>query len=561
MATFDSYTLLDAQRVVLSRENPEIANYRAFYNGDHWQTGAGWTGPLPKGSDVGQSNVEIEKSFVSRNAIAEVVNRHDSGVLGRALHWKFTVKRPLAKAGSPPPGQPTAEPMTEDETPTPDETTLIEEAEAALQAWMDEREVQEILQQVCANVLVTQRGCLRLYIPPDLRDETGRIVVRDLEEALKIIYLHHLGTNEDTLVMQPPNATVYQDKRSRQEIGIYTYLETTADARPGDLPSGEERAELCYLANDPNKTTVYRVVNNAGDVEEPVLMPLGGRLLLYEMTRMAFLNPQIISLQKSLNLTLTMSDHNVLLAGFVERILLNGQLPGHYETEENGDERFIPDPFYTGAGSLNTISGLEVKDASGNTGFTTPQMVYRDPVDVTTFTDKQETTYLALLQETQQLHYATVGDGSVSGESRKQARDAYEKDLRVTAGKMEAAARWILETALALAAYLTNQPGRFDVLRAFVECRVDTGPVSAEEMNTAIKMHDAGLWSRERSQSYSGVEDVDAEQARIDLEAGESQPLPDLSALQNPFAQSTPTAAVPATNGAVAPVTPGELAA
>jgi hypothetical protein len=153
-----------------------------------------------------------------------------------------------------------------------------------------------------------------------------------------------------------------------------------------------------------------------------------------------------------------------------------------------------------------------------------------------------------MLQEANQLHFLTSGESSISGESRKQARDAFEKDLRVTAGKVNAAARWVLEAVLALGTYLMSQPSRFDGLRAYVEAKVDSGPISADEMRMAREMVDAQLWSRERGMSYTGVEDVDAEMTRINIERGQDEAL----SLEEvtPLAPSREEVTAP-TNGAV----------
>lgn len=519
---FNDYDLKKAQQIVSSRSDANATINLAYLGGDHWQNGDGWAGPMPKPSEVGSQPAlqQIQRSFVSRNAIGEVVERHKGGVLGRELHWKFTPARGLGVVEQA--DEETGQTVTQDEAPLPAEQALIDEAEAALVEWWNRREVQQILQGMVASLLTTKRGALRLFIPSGLRDESGAIPHGDLGASLNRIWAQHLGTNEDTLQLESASATVYTDKLTRQDVGIFTYKEI--DPVTGD--SRDDRAELTYL--DEAGNTILRIIGGSGNVEQPVIMPLAGHLTMYEATRPAIISPQIVSQQRLLNLAMTMKQHNIVLAGYLERILLNAQLPGHMVRGTDGVERFVPDPFYVGGGTTNALIGVKYLDANGNEQIATPSVVYRDPVPVDTFEATENGAYLAILQEAQQLHYALAGDSVVSGESRKQARDAFEKDLRLTAGKVEAAARWILETALAMAAVFSGTPGRFDELRADVKARVDSGPISADEVRVAKEMAgDVELWSQEYAMSYTGIEDVDAEMQRMEQESIRRQNSPE----------------------------------
>lgn len=520
MPTFDTFNLTRAQKIIATRADDDAARNLKFLNGDHYQGGDGWSGPMPKPTETGSTTTlaEIERAFVSRNAIGEVVGRHCAGILGRDCHWKFTPTRPLDPVEVPDPE--TGETTTKDGEPDDVEQALIAEAEQLLVQWWDKRSGQETLQSMVSALLATKRGVLRLYVPPGLRDKNGNIPAGDLAESLGRIWVQALNLNEDTLEFQMPSATVWTDKSTRSEIGVFTYK--TTDTETGE-PKDDE-AELCYLDDVGN--TVLRIVGKAD--EQMVVLPLGGRLTLFEATRQSLITPQIVSQQKLLNLAMTMKQHNVVLGGYLERILLNAQLPGQMERDANGVERFVPQPFYVGAGTTNALVGVKFTDANGNEQIATPSVVYRDPVPVDTFEATENAAYLAILQEAQQLHYALAGDAVVSGESRRQARDAFEKDLRLTAGKVEAAARWMLETALAMAAVFAGQPGRFDVLRADVRARVDSGPISADEIRTAQDM--AGglqLWSQEYAMSITGIEDVDAEFDRMEQEDIRRQNNPD----------------------------------
>jgi hypothetical protein len=512
---FDELTLTQAQEIVNSRKNDQTAINLDFYNGDHWQNGSGWVGPKAgsSGDPVGDATLSaIEKAFVSRNAIKEVVGRHVAGVLGRTVHWKFTLKRdlPLVTIKD----ETTGIERREKELPLPDEQALINEAEALLVQWWDKRGIAGILQTMTASVLNSKRGVLRLFVPPDLRDDFGNLPTADLETTLDYIYLQHLGANDDTLTLEFPYATVYTEKKSRRRIGVYIYSEVD-ELIGGASSQNRDRAEMTYLNSEG--LTVLRIVDAKGNVDDSVAMPLGGHLTISEMTRPWLITPQIVSQQKLLNLTMTMKQRNTVLGGFLERIFSNVDWPGQDvpdPTTPTG-KRWVPEPLKVGAGVMTNLLGFEMEDEDGVKTRLNPSVSYRDPVDTSTFITTEESAYEAILQEANQLHYAQAADTQISGESRKQAREAFKQDLQMSASLLQEQIRWLLETVLSMASYFAGRPSQFEGLRVYVQCRIDSGPISADEMRVAVEMKDAEVWSQETTQSQTGIEDVDAENARI----------------------------------------------
>jgi hypothetical protein len=211
----------------------------------------------------------------------------------------------------------------------------------------------------------------------------------------------------------------------------------------------------------------------------------------------------------------------VVLGGFLERTYLNAQLPGREEDDPNrpGQKRFVPERLHVGAGATNFISGVVTGiDQNGNDVIATPQLIYRDPVPVTTFRDTKAESYRTILEEVQQLHALISGDATSTGESRKQARSDFEESLSDTKTQVEAAIRWLLETVLAMAATFAGQPGRYASLRASVTCRLNLGPISSEDQRVAKELVEAEIISRETGRNWVGVDDVDAEAAKIEAE-------------------------------------------
>lgn len=517
---FDSYTRKDITKLLITPTG--YAENRALYDGDHWgKDGCFWLGPRLGTTDAGASETldKIKKALISKNAVAEIVGRHVAAILRHEPAWSLTVRRPLgqieveeeedvltadnravaaarAAAGLPePPRKRTVKKMV-DEQPNEAEQLLIDEAEALLTAWWDTRGAKAMLQDAVATLLLAGRAPLRLYVPSGLL-ENGQIPAGDLAESLGLIYAD-----------PPPDptvATVAEDAKTRRPIGIYMAV---------DPDTKQQQTEITYLDGDE---TVLRILGVKNDLAEPFRFDFGGALPMHELRRSALVTPQVRQQQMLLNLALTMLGRNVVLGGFLERILLNAQLPGRMEQQSDGSTRFIPDPLQVGAGTTNVITGMEITDPATNEikGYATPSVVYRDPVPTTTFVETKADAYRGILEEVQQLHALISGDATASGESRKQARADFVSSLSDTTTQIERAGRWLLETLLAMAAAFSGQPGRFAELRAVFECQIDVGPISSEDMGATRANVAAGLLSEQTGMAQIGVEDVDAEQARV----------------------------------------------
>lgn len=499
MPTFSTLTLQKASELIPDASAAWLKSNKLFYTGDHWQSSAGWSGPMPESGHPVYNDLvlEIERGFVSKNTVAEVVNRHMAGVVGREPTWAMTVRRALA----------------EDEEATEQEKALIDEAEALLTEWWDDagrgiswlseisQGIHGILQDATATCLWARRGMLRLFVPAGQLVETGTgkvVPVADLQTSIKKIYLDH---------PEPSQAALALDRDTMRAGGIYLYEKDR-----------EKRAELTYL--DEAGNTVIRAAGT-NEAESPAfVLPLGGLLLMHEMERSRIVTDQVVQNQKALNLALTMLSRNVVMAGFLERTYLNAQLPGRMEDDPNrpGLERFVPERLHVGAGATNFISGVTTFNDAGNEVLATPSVVYRDPVPVTTFQQTKEVSYQNILEETQQLHAMISGDAAASGESRKQAMADFEQSLSDTKTQVENAIRWLLETVLAMAAVFAGQPGRYAALRASATCRVTLGPISADDQRVAAELVDKEIISRETARSRVGVDDTEAEATKIESE-------------------------------------------
>lgn len=480
-----------------------------YFNGDHWQQGIGWTGPTPprdgdgSPSDFKTIMTEIMKSFVSKNCIREIVERAISGVLGHEPSWGLTVRRHLAQ----------------DETPSVEEQALIDEGEALLTEWWDARGAHGVLVEATTRALLTERGHIRFYIPHAFVMPDGTLKPGTPEQWARRLAIHspecgQAGVFMDPDSLQPVAAYIYTDQKGTRHTEVVT-LE-------GEGATAQTIITEITDAQVPDFQNVHRTTFG-----EQGVFDIDGNLTINELKMMLLVTEQVRKLQAMVNQALTMAQHNVNLGGFLERVILNGQYPGHFEdvagapgSDGKPKRKWVRDSYEVGAGAVNFITGLPTydKETGSLTGYTNPSIIYRDPVNPTTFEATVHMAYRAILEEVQQIHALVSGDQYPSGESRRQARADFETWLRKIKRPLNKIGRWQIETALALIAFCSGQTGRYSELRATFACRVDPGPATAESIRAAIELNQAEGLSNENMMVWGGVEDPDAERAKINTE-------------------------------------------
>lgn len=531
MATpFDDWTLEDAKAAVQAAtgDADKLKAYRAYMEGDHWQNWAGWTGPVPDANDPERELLtqEIERGFVSRGVVREVIDRHVNGVLGRDVKWQVVPRRELA----------------EEEQPTPEEQARIDEATAVLRHWVDLRKLNTIYDEIGRILSYAGQALQRIFVAPGALDEHGFLVAGDVLEVLNHTYVNFL---------HPGESAIYTDPHTQARCSIYLYREQTSH-RPSlnQQAQGDPKAELTYVDEG---LTVLRILGPTPRAEgegEPATTPaesaedgafaydLGERLMIEKLERPALITDQVVSQQKLLNKTLSMKGRNMDLAGFRERVVTNAQMGGSYQSNEKGEKVFVPHTLPAGPSALTNLTGYILKDKDGNETLVSPTFQSIDPVPVTSFLQTEESAYLAILAEVNQLHYAMSADAAASGISRETAMAAYLIDLLQTKQQIDLGFAWLLETALALASTLSGVAGRFADLRVSAEAAVDPGPISPEMIRVIID-----LWREERitlrtGLNWIGIEDIDGEIAGLHAEAAErAERFPESTANERQFGQ------------------------
>lgn len=484
-----------------------IAVNRAFYTGDHWMNGAGWIGPHPAIGDIAYPDLmgEIALAFTSQNVIAEVTDRHVLGLIGRPYLASFAPRRDLKN----------------DETPTAQEQARIDEATALWRNWSQSRKIPMMLREMLATLLIAERSALRVYVPPGLghEDSHGTIRVRatSIESALGMLYVEH---------PQPEDAAVVVDEDTKLECGTWLYeRDEEYEVVTGSDYKTIQYAGLCFL--DETRQTVMRSIPYddestklfALDVADSTL-DLGGRIPMFEMRRRALISVQVQQAQRALNLALSMIPRNVVTGGFLERVILGSQSPGEPELDKEGiaTGRWLAKPFYTGAGTVNFLQASEHEGRDGDVKLAVQDVKWREPVKPDASIAASDKHYKSILDEVSQTHILMSGDATSSAVSRITARIDYLNTLLLTQPEAEGCLRFLMETVLAMGEAIANKPGFYtNVLRAQVQCKLDTGPLAPEE-RAAIEASIGKTISRETAMLLLNVDDPDAEIARMNAD-------------------------------------------
>lgn len=510
---FETYDFERATKIFdsLRARHKETAQNRAFVRGDDWQSGAGWVGPqFENGTRLGgEIKAAIAREFASKGSVRGAVRRHTRGVIGRIPTWSIS-PRDLDETAQ-------AANEVEDE--------LVGEAQTILNEFWKHARVHRTLKELVRDYLTNGRAVARLFFVQD--DEAAAPV--DIKEAVKRIYLFR----EDTV-----QACVAWDKKTLRRASFFRYEQ-----------DGRTFIEICFV--DDDGFTVFRKLSN-GDAKtfaaanlptiagyiadegeeafDPVVLPLNGNLLVFEMDGEPLVTGAMISQQKLVNKAYTMISHNLDAAGFRERVMLNALPPGEFKQNERGEKVFVPNPdgLEVGAGKVSFVQGVPTveRDADGKLkqSITTPSIFESDPIPIKTYTDTVDAGSTAILEDADQLHIKMNGEADAAGISREEAREAYKSSLEDTKSALDDFVSEIFECVLAVVGYLAGAPNAYDALQVTFSAILNAGPVSADERRVSMEEADKKYRSRESAMENIGITDPDAMKAKILQEEDEAVP-------------------------------------
>lgn len=548
---FSTLTSTDVRSIVARHVFPWQEENRLFRTGDHFQKGAGWIGPGPRSGEEGYDLLltRLEPDFISQNAIKAAVDMQVRAMLGKEPKWG---------------AQPT-EPMPEEDTAreawTERHAPAIAAKDALLTTWWDKRKLLGTLQEFATIRETEGAAVLRLFVPPSLMGEDGQVEKADIETCLNYIYAE---------AVRPNQARIHKDREQMAEVGIYVFMDEEEFTENGVTQKRlTERAELTYLAPlwqkvptgevDENGVeltkdvpflgadgkqrvdTIVRIVGaknekNPGDafVYGESVMQLNGHLWHFQAEGEPLITAQVRSLQKFLNLALTVGRRTTADHGWLEEYLINTQLPGESvplyaadgetplrDLAGNQRYRFVPSAVTRGPGQSRRLVSetIPVPQEDGGQALTVlpADVKFRPPVDPETSITAANAAKQAIAEETHQEHLQAHGsDANSSGEYLKQKRANFVLNLSTSVAQLNEIGRAVLETAWLIAVAFTQTTDPFPGLKMMFECRVDAGPLSAAETQELSDLVEKGLLSRQTAMARCGVDDVDAEMNNIE---------------------------------------------
>lgn len=473
-----------------------VEENRKFVEGDHWQAGKAWVGPGPRPSDPSYRDVMfiIEQAFCSKNVIDEIIDRHVSAMLGKEPRWGWEMINPPADP--------------EEEIPEADQTAIAE-LEAAVTTWWDTRQAHRLLKGMIYRMLFGKRGPWRLYVPSGLLGTNGAVTATDLPTALGKLFLD---------IPEPENAGIWEDPETKTRVGIVIWKDA----------ENKDHAEVTYVDPADNKT-VIRVLPAASGQANEARNDFGGLLPMgtAELDTL-WVSPQMRSLQKALNMTLTLLSKGLIDNAFLERLLLNALPPGHWEYEDDPDpetgekirKAYVPDRHQTGGRQTTYVQGIDfaekAADGSRKTTVKDPSVVFREPVDPIGIIRGADYWYQSLVGEARQDHVLINKESTPSGKSREQARGDFIDSTKDTEMQTEMTGRTLLLTLVTMAEVFAGKARQWTgKYKPSFKCRPQYGPLSVEERNQNIAEAKDGFMADETAMALNGRDDVDAEQALI----------------------------------------------
>ncbi|WP_161883860.1 hypothetical protein [Deinococcus alpinitundrae] len=483
-------------------QRPDLQLSAALIRDDHWNGGRGWSGPLPRydgtsdsGANVARVTAEIERGFISRNLPLNVVQRHVNGIAGREPLWSVIPKRKIPK----------------DQKPNADEQKLVDEFTDAVSGWWDNSGVWLSIQKALTTALWSERGTLRLFVPrsklqanvTDGEGKSGPGVPSGLTLADALGFISVQAPSWDA-------AGVVRDIEGRVSSAYFHYKDALG------MPFWEIQERL------PDGMTKVTPASTGSDTDPSDEYPVPD-LLLFEVKLDPLITESVRRLALFADKTMTMGSRNVDLGGFVERTILNAQMPGQWvkDSAAPGGQKFVPSSYNTGSGVTNFLNGISIMAKDETTGklvptgnFSTPSIQYKDPSGWSVFGETFDEVREAIFDEAKQLHVLMTGDGRVNGVSRIQAVQDFISSLEPTRMALEQLVRWVINTVLRLGLHFIGRRPEYDAFHATAQARMSAVQPTPAEVDTALKLHEAGVIAEETMLGRIGVEDVAAERAR-----------------------------------------------
>lgn len=461
----------------------------AFAAGDHWQDGAGWTGPTPdaESENAGTYMTRMEEIFVSSDVLNEIRKRERWALTGKAWTWALMDSE--------------NKPMSEGDA---------EELRGFIEAWLVEKQIVSVVADAIEKSSwsgdegIDGRGLLRFFIPQQ-RLEGGRAQAEDIGQAMNLIELECPDSE---------TGVVFEDADSEYEpVGFIKWSE--------EKEGNEfERAELVYI-NEAGETVLENLIDSEFVDSAEVATNLGGRLTMYQLSRPLLITKSLRSQQKFLNHINTAYQAGVMGAAWPEDFFFGLMPPGKYvdDPSEPSGKRYVPDLMMRGPGRSHFFQpnvfvdkdGVEKPVSASHTGVGTmsPHL----------FTTAMDDLRSSMLQESFQEYTLLTGLAQASSEKLQLAKGDFEASATDMANETRLMVTWVMETVIALAESIMGA-GEPTGTKVMVDVQIDTGIVTVEQQLILAQLWRDGFISQKTALAKAGYANPDAEIAKIEQEGG-----------------------------------------
>lgn len=470
--------------------------------GDLWLKGKGLA--IQKPTNDAAKMLEIQEGFATQNVLEEVSDRRRDGILGREPRWNLVNEKGEATEAA------------------------IKEMVDALVQWWNERNMLAKCKDMLEAAHCERRSLVRPFASStayEVSDKTKTLKsLTSFAAALDSLYFEIHKPDVAAVFTEPDTQkafSVFQTEKDNEtvtEISItdengFTHLTEISEKDFGSVNFLEENglnALAEYAKQSINKTASNETINYAP-------LNLRNHLYLHELDlKKPFISEAMKSLQKQISLIITMDGRNIYTAGIRQKHFLNVAPFAELQTV-NGKQEWVEVQPKQGGGIVQKLMGAELYDPKTGEykGRATPGIHVIEPVSSDTFIESANDKRARILAMADQLHVLMSDSATASGISRVEARDEFRKSLQDAKTPLDSLIRYIIEFAMMYAANLTGREAEFSAFRCDANCVVDAGKPTPEEIEVYAKQYEAGAISFETFQSYIGVEDTDAETAKI----------------------------------------------
>ena len=491
-----------------------------MYDGDMWDNGRGYLGPVPIDADSYYTEIlyNIKRTFVGRNVVQEVVDRQVDALLSKSPDWKIYDKTLLKQ------GKKLATVTKPAATDNADDNSeivsnpKIEEAEMLISEVWNRAKLGEVLKEAMTNRLVKGRGILRVYLAKTFIDNQDSI--KDFYEISKHIKVECVDESRATILDEDgEQLSIIQLTKKGSQVKM---LEVSFVGPDNKTYIGTIDSSVSVTDNENEEVAeAIAKVTKVAKLSSPVSMQ--GYITSNEIVGRPFVSETILQNNRALNLALSLAAGVLVESGYAEMVMTNVSMETRQidDPESPGKKKNVPVGLKRGPGVVNNLLGEQSVTAEGEVKYQQPDVYFKEPSPLKSFVDGEALYYRQILAEAHQTHVLIVGDAKASGESRIQARQGFVKKSQRYKPSLDIQGSWLVTAILGLAASAIEKDGHFDDLGVLFDSKIYAGELSSDEQNIVISRFEKSLISRETAIVLLGSEEPLLEIEKIKLDDAE----------------------------------------